>query len=45
VVLLGHASITVTMRYAHLAPGVTRDAVKLLDRFGHGHGQGMAKTA
>ena len=30
--LLGHASITVTMRYAHLMPGITRDAVQLLDR-------------
>jgi integrase len=43
--LLGHASITVTMRYAHLSPGITRDAVKLLDGPGHDHGQGMAKTA
>jgi integrase len=30
--LLGHASIVMTMRYAHLAPEVTRDAVLLLDR-------------
>lgn len=30
--LLGHATITMTMRYAHLAPEVARDAVKLLDR-------------
>jgi Phage integrase family len=29
--LLGHASIEMTMRYAHLAPGVTLDAVRLLD--------------
>jgi integrase len=29
--LLGHEDITTTMRYAHLAPGVTRDAVALLD--------------
>jgi integrase len=29
--LLGHASITTTMRYAHLSPNVKRDAVKLLD--------------
>ncbi len=29
--LLGHATITMTMRYAHLAPEVTRDAVRLLD--------------
>jgi site-specific recombinase XerD len=30
--LLGHASIVTTMRYAHLAPHVVRDAVRLLDR-------------
>src|SRR3954471_6115379 len=30
--LLGHASIVTTMRYAHLAPHVARDAVRLLDR-------------
>jgi integrase len=29
--LLGHATIDMTMRYAHLAPDVTRDAVMLLD--------------
>ena len=29
--LLGHATIEMTMRYAHLAPDVTRDAVRLLD--------------
>ncbi len=29
--LLGHATITMTMRYAHLAPEVVRDAVHLLD--------------
>ena len=29
--LLGHATIMVTMRYAHLAPEVARDAVCLLD--------------
>jgi site-specific recombinase XerD len=29
--LLGHAHISTTMRYAHLAPSVTRDAVRLLD--------------
>jgi integrase len=30
--LLGHAMIQMTMRYAPLAPQVTRDAVNLLDR-------------
>lgn len=29
--LMGHSTITMTERYAHLAPAVTRDAVKLLD--------------
>lgn len=30
--LLGHASIEMTMRYAHLSPGMTRDAVRMLDQ-------------
>ena len=30
--LLGHTTITMTMRYAHLSPDVTRDAVRLIDR-------------
>jgi site-specific recombinase XerD len=29
--LLGHASIEMTMRYAHLSPAVNRDAVRALD--------------
>ncbi len=30
--LMGHSTIQMTMRYAHLAPHVTREAVQLLDR-------------
>jgi site-specific recombinase XerD len=30
-VLAGHASFTTTERYAHLAPGHLREAVKVLD--------------
>ena len=29
--LMGHATMEMTMRYAHLSPHVPRDAVKLLD--------------
>ena len=29
--LMGHGTIQMTMRYAHLAPGVTRSAVDLLE--------------
>ncbi len=32
--LLGHATIEMTMRYAHLSPDVPRQAVKLLDNIG-----------
>ncbi|MEM6295047.1 MAG: tyrosine-type recombinase/integrase [Myxococcota bacterium] len=32
--LLGHASIEMTMRYAHLSPAVNRDAVRALDTLG-----------
>ena len=30
--LLGHPTIDMTMRYAHLSPDVKRDAVQVLDR-------------
>jgi len=36
--LMGHATVEMTMRYAHLSPNVPRDAVKLLDRTGLGNG-------
>jgi integrase len=32
--LMGHATVEMTMRYAHRSPDVRRDAVQLLD--GHG---------
>ncbi len=33
--LLGHATIEMTMRYAHLSPDMRRDVVRLLDGNGH----------
>ncbi|AGC46598.1 integrase family protein [Myxococcus stipitatus DSM 14675] len=34
--LLGHASIELTMRYAHLSPDVKKDAVRILEQHGRG---------
>jgi integrase len=36
--LMGHATIEMTMRYAHLAPNVPRETVKLLDGISRGNG-------
>jgi integrase len=41
--LLGHATIEMTMRYAHLAPDVSREAVKLLDTPAAGSGMSAAE--
>jgi site-specific recombinase XerD len=42
--LLGHATIMMTMRYAHLAPEVAREVVCMLDAAGS-RGKAMARTA
>ena len=43
--LLGHHDITMTMRYAHLAPGRLRDAVGRLDRVFGEASRGCPDTA
>ena len=40
--LLGHSTIQMTMRYAHLAPEVARDAVRMLDNISRGSGVAAA---
>lgn len=39
---LGHSTITMTMRYAHLAPNDGGDMKRALDRSSIGHGNGVA---
>lgn len=41
--LLGHATIQQTMKYAHLAPSYTLDAVRKLDAFGTSHAVSMPR--
>lgn len=43
--LLGHATIEMTMRYAHLSPNVTRDAVRALDAAPPGQHRGNTQPA
>ncbi len=38
--LLGHASITMTMKYSHMSPDARRDYVQLLDKKGNGRATG-----
>jgi len=40
---LGHATIEMTMRYAHLSPNAKREALQLLDSV-HPHGTYMAPS-
>ncbi len=41
--LLGHSTILMTMRYAHLGPEVARDTVRLLDGVGQSLGRAATK--
>jgi len=43
--LMGHATIEMTLRYAHLSPEVGRNAVQLLDRRGNGVATGTGPAA
>jgi site-specific recombinase XerD len=43
--LLGHATILMTMRYAHLAPEVARETVRLLDGVGREWAERREKPA
>jgi len=47
--LLGHSSVNVTERYAHLKPEAVREAVAVLDRLqphsGHGRSEANANRA
>ncbi len=38
--LAGHSSLSITQRYMHLTPGITRDAIRLLDGAWHPGGTG-----
>jgi hypothetical protein len=35
--LMGHSTIEMTIRYAHLSPDVKKDAVQVVDRRSHGN--------
>jgi len=39
---MGHSTIGMTMRYAHLAPGAGADLIRALDRSPNGRGNGVA---